>query len=68
MRRSQLAAIALRHDTAMSRAMLRALAWPLPWRFRLPAPAPERDPEAGAYEGIDECFRNATSPMDWARG
>lgn len=59
--RADLMHIAMRHDTAMSRAMLRALG----------APAPEpasriEDGRRGAwrYRGMRSCMRNAHSPMD----
>lgn len=59
----QMARIALRYDTSMSRAMLRALG----------VPVPEPRPRIGAvaradrrYDGIAECFRNHGSPMDGA--
>ena len=56
MTRDQLAAIALRYDTAMSRAMLRALG----------VPVPRREPEPGAiarvdrYAGMRECMAQTT--------
>ena len=52
--------IALRHDTVMSRAMLRACGYPV--GVELPtAPAPDepRDPV------LAWCFANHGSPMDW---
>ena len=60
--RADLLHIAMRHDTAMSRAMLRALG--------VPAPEPSSRREArqrGAwrYRGMRSCMRNAHSPMDW---
>lgn len=57
----ELARIALRYDTAMSRAMLRALGVAM-----RPRPAPReawRRPDP--LEGIGWCFRNYGSPMDW---
>ena len=59
-----LASIALRYDTAMSRAMLRALGVPVPKvRFyATPAPAEDvTDPD------VLWCFRNNGSPMDRMR-
>lgn len=60
--RADLLHIAMRHDTAMSRAMLRALG----------APAPEpasrvEDGRRGAwrYRGMRSCMANRRSPMDW---
>lgn len=61
---SQLARIALRYDTSMSRAMLRALGVPVP------EPAPDLRPHArpdGRYAGMAECFANRGSPMDGPR-
>ena len=60
--RADLVRIAMRHDTAMSRAMLRALG--------VPAPEPSsrmEDRRRGAwrYRGVRSCMRNAHSPMDW---
>ena len=54
--------IALRHDTTMSLAMLRALGAAARPRRRPAAPALRA---VDRYAGIDECFRNPTSPMDW---
>lgn len=59
MDRAQMAKIALRYDTAMSRAMLRALG----------IPVPKRKPKRGTvvrvdrYEGLRECFENRTPHM-----
>lgn len=56
-----MARIALRYDTTMSRAMLRACG----------VPVPEPRPRAGAvvrcdrYDGLAWCMGNPTSPMDW---
>lgn len=60
--RADLVRIAMRHDTAMSRAMLRALG--------VPAPEPasrteDRQRGAWRYRGVRSCMRNAHSPMDW---
>lgn len=57
--RSEMARIALRHDTAMSLAMLRALGVSERPRRRCTR-APRRDP----YDGIAELFANHGSPMD----
>ena len=54
MTRDELARIALRYDTAMSRAMLRALGLPVPER-----PVAGRIVRVGAdgtYDGIAECM------------
>lgn len=51
---------ALRCDTAMSRAMLRACGVPVP-RSR---PRPGSIVEVGAYAGLFECMANHGSPMD----
>ena len=50
MTHEQLAAIALRYDTAMSRAMLRALGMEVPHRVTV-----------DRYAGMMECFENLTS-------
>ena len=52
----------MRHDTAMSRAMLRALG--------VPAPEPSSRIEEGQrgawrYRGMRSCMANRRSPMDW---
>lgn len=61
MSRDELAEIALRHDTAMSRAMLRALGIPVPE----PAPAVGAIVRADRrYDGLAWCFANHGSPMD----
>lgn len=57
-----MARIALRHDTTMSLAMLRALGVAARPRRRRAAPALRA---VDRYAGIEECFRNPTSPMDW---
>lgn len=51
MDRDQLARIALRYDIAMSRAMLRALGVPVPYRAR-----PGTVALADRYGGIAECM------------
>lgn len=53
MDRDELARIALRHDTAMSRAMLRALGIPVPHRA-----APRRIERVDRLDGLRECFAN----------
>lgn len=61
MTRDMLARIALRYDTAMSRAMLRALG------IQAPEPTPAVGTIARAdrrYEGLGWCFANHGSPMD----
>lgn len=60
--RADLVRIAMRHDTAVSRAMLRALG--------APAPEPSSRIEEGQrgawrYRGMRACMRNARTPMDW---
>lgn len=60
--RADLVRIAMRHDTAMSRAMLRALG--------VPAPEPasrteDRQRGAWRYRGTRSCMANRRSPMDW---
>lgn len=60
--RADLVRIAMRHDTAMSRAMLRALG--------VPAPEPasrteDRRRGAWRYRGMRSCMANRRSPMDW---
>lgn len=64
MSRSEMARIALRYDTSMSRAMLRALG------VDVPEPAPAVGTIARAdrrYDGIAWCFANHGSPMDGRR-
>lgn len=51
---------ALRRDTVMSRAMLRACGVPVPRSF----PRPGSIVEVEAYAGLAECFANHGSPMD----
>lgn len=53
MTRDELARIALRYDTAMSRAMLRALGVPIPHRAR-----PGTIARVDRLEGMRECFEN----------
>jgi hypothetical protein len=60
MSRQELARIALRYDTSMSRAMLRALGL----EPSEPAPSVDAIVSVDRYEGIDWCFRNFGSPMD----
>lgn len=50
---------ALRCETAMSRAMLRACGVPVPRRRRMGSVV-----RADEYDGIAECFANHGSPMD----
>ena len=59
--RRVLESIALRYDTLMSRAMLRALGVTVRRERRC---LPVRLAESMRYEGMDECFRNERSPMD----
>ena len=56
MTHGQLAAIALRYDTSMSRAMLRALGLPVPHRV----PRPGTIARVDRYEGMRECMEQAT--------
>lgn len=63
MSKGELLTIALRYDTAMSRAMLRALGL----EPREPAPPAGTVASVDRYEGIDWCFRNYGSPMDMPR-
>lgn len=56
MTHEQLAAIALRYDTAMSRAMLRALGMEVPHRATVGAIV-----TVDRYAGMMECFENLTS-------
>ena len=53
MEREELARIALRYDTSMSRAMLRALGIEVPHRVR-----PGTIARVDRLEGIEECFEN----------
>ena len=61
--RDELSAIARRYDTAMSRAMLRAVGLPAPRVSRrgVPFVRDEVDPE------VRWCFENHGSPMDLLR-
>ena len=52
--------IALRYDTAMSRAMLRACGV----LAREPDPEPGEVFSSDRYDGVLECFMNFGSPMD----
>ena len=63
MTRGELETIALRYDTSMSRAMLRALGLPAPD----PAPAPGTIVRADRYDDLMWCFENHGSPMDMPR-
>ena len=63
MSRGEIALIAMRYDTSMSRAMLRALGL----RPMEPAPAVGSVVSVDRYEGIDWCFENHGSPMDTMR-
>ena len=56
---ASLAKAALRYDTAMSRAMLRALGIAIPDRNRGRA-RPAKIQRVDVYEGIRECFQNKT--------
>lgn len=48
----QMARIALRYDTALSRAMLRALGIPIPHRAK-----PGTIARVDRLDGLDECFK-----------
>lgn len=63
MSKGELAMIALRYNTSMSRAMLRALGL----EPREPAPAVGTVVSVDRYEGIDWCFENHGSPLDLMR-
>ena len=63
MSKGELATIALRYCTSMSRAMLRALGI----EPREPAPPAGTVVSVDRYEGIDWCFENHGSPMDMPR-
>ncbi len=67
--RDDLLRIALRYDTAVSRAMLRALGHQGAFRkgrTRKTHPGGARARgERRKYAGMMWCFRNPTSPMDW---
>ena len=54
MTRDELARIALRYDTALSRAMLRALGVAV----RRPRGKVDRSPRNARYDGMSECFEN----------
>lgn len=51
---------ALRRDTVMSRAMLRACGVPVPRAL----PRPGSIVEVDTFAGLTECFANHGSPMD----
>ena len=61
--RRQLAQIAMRHDTSMSRAMLRALGLDA----RRAGAGGTRGTSPARYRGMCWCFANHASPMDRAR-
>lgn len=61
MDRGTLASIALRYDTALSRAMLRALGVPPAALRRIVGRVSREDRR---YDGIAWCFANHGSPMD----
>ncbi len=61
--RRQLAQIAMRHDTSMGRAMLRALGLDA----RPAGAGGMRAGCRGRYRGMRWCFANHGSPMDRAR-
>lgn len=63
--RGELARIALRHDTTMARALLRALGI-----SQRPRPRRTRGGAEGAwrYDGAGECFRNRILPAILRRG
>ena len=67
--RDDLLRIALRHDTVVSQAMLRALGHQgahRKGRTRKARPGGARaQGERRKYAGMLQCFRNPTSPMDW---
>lgn len=55
---------ALRWDTAMSRAMLRACGIPVPCSI----PKVGYIVRVDEYDGVNECFANHGSPMDGRHG
>ena len=59
--RARYARMAMRYDTSMSRAMLRAL----DIGYREPRPPVGCVVSIDRYDGVLECFRNPRSPMDW---
>lgn len=66
--RAELERIARKHDTAMSRAMIRALGVE-PWSRYNPAVTAElleagRRAEREKYKGLAWCFRNFVNPVD----
>lgn len=62
-----LESIALRYDTLMSRAMLRALGVTVRRERRARSPRAVAQGESLRYEGMVKCFRNERSPMDRMR-
>ena len=71
--RDEIVTMALRSDTAVSRAFLRALGVPRPWRFASAGgwaprpPSAHRHGEGRRYLGMAECMRNDRSPMNGLR-
>lgn len=65
--KAEMVCIALRYDTTMSHAFLRALDHPgaTARRHRHRGGRGERGRECARYSGMLACFRNPTSPMDW---
>lgn len=59
----ELIRIALRYDTAMSRAMLRACGFPAPEPWPKPGIKVRVD-DISRYADVTLCFRNGASPMD----
>ena len=59
--------LALRYETAMSRAMLRALGREVLRVRPAPCPVVRVGHEARRYRGLVACFRNHGSPMDGLR-
>lgn len=56
--KGELATIALRYDTAMSRAMLRALGLSFSYRHVMAGHRRRERRPAQVYDGIQECFEN----------
>lgn len=65
--RRVLESIALRYDTLMSRAMLRALGVTVRREHGMRSPRAFAQGESLRYEGMAECFRNERSQMDMRR-
>lgn len=67
MTRDEMATIAMRYDTAMSAAMLRAVGAPALAQACARAATAAAAPDEDAYSDVAWCFANHGSPMDGMR-